>query len=184
MVKNDYDDVFKVTIPGGGDTEYWIESSDLLGNGPSTYGSSSKPFAAGGAKGGGKTTSMARNEPAEAPAAQEEPAPNPVRHRIAKAPEPPVIEHQKPSGQPPEGRDFTLRMKIKSRSPVAVAILQAKPQGSAAFNNLSLKNTDGESYQAEIPGSLAHGTVEYFIAAKNQAGMMTRPGDGDPKRPY
>src|SRR5260370_25262879 len=97
MMKNEYDDIFKVTFPGGGDTEYWIESSDLLGNGPSTYGSSSKPFAAGGAKGGGKTTSMARNEPAEAPAAQEEPAPNPVRHRIAKAPEPPVIQHPKPS---------------------------------------------------------------------------------------
>src|ERR1700694_503010 len=45
MTKNDYDDVFKVTFPGGGDSEYWIESSDLLGNGPSTYGSASPPVA-------------------------------------------------------------------------------------------------------------------------------------------
>src|SRR5260221_5869662 len=43
MVKNDFDDVFKATFAGGGDTEYWIESSDLLGNGPSTYGSASQP---------------------------------------------------------------------------------------------------------------------------------------------
>src|SRR5215467_11074530 len=36
MTKNDYDDVFKVSFPGGPDTEFWIDSSDLLGNGPST----------------------------------------------------------------------------------------------------------------------------------------------------
>src|SRR5438093_10964235 len=48
MQKNDYDDVFKASFPGGGESEYWIESSDLLGNGPSMYGSSSKAFAVGG----------------------------------------------------------------------------------------------------------------------------------------
>ncbi len=170
MMKNEYDDIFKVTFPGGGDTEYWIESSDLLGNGPSTYGSSSKPFAAGGAKSGGKTSSVARNEPAPKEPAREEPPPEEPKpeRRMAKAPERPVIEHRKPSTQPPEGRDFTLRMKIKSQLPVAVAILLEKPQGAATFKSIPLKNTDGESYEAEIPGSLAHGTVEYFIAAKNQ----------------
>src|SRR5213080_4070145 len=48
MTKDDYDDVFKVSFPGGADTEYWIESSDLLGNGPSMYGSQSKPYTANG----------------------------------------------------------------------------------------------------------------------------------------
>jgi hypothetical protein len=49
MVKNEYDDVFRVSFAGGPDTEYWIEASDLLGNGPATYGSSSKAVAVGGA---------------------------------------------------------------------------------------------------------------------------------------
>src|SRR5437899_13002835 len=40
MQKNDYDDVFKASFAGSGDTEYWIDSSDLLGNGPSMYGRS------------------------------------------------------------------------------------------------------------------------------------------------
>src|ERR1700674_300889 len=31
MTKNEYDDTFKVTFPGGGDSEYWIEASDLRG---------------------------------------------------------------------------------------------------------------------------------------------------------
>jgi len=195
MVKNDYDDVFKATFPGGSDTEYWIESSDLLGNGPSTYGTSSKPMAAGGkpSAGGAKTTTVAKNEPPpkaeEPPPAKEEPPaaaepPKERPHKVAKAAEAPVIEHRKPSVQPPEGRDFTLRMKIKSESPVAVAILQAKPQGGGSFSNVAVTNTEGDSYEAQIPAALAHGSVEYYIAAKNQAGSMTRQGDGDAKTPY
>src|SRR5882672_2401086 len=184
MQKNDYDDVFKASFPGGGDTEYWIDSSDLLGNGPSTYGSASKAFAAGGKPGKGGGTSVATKEPApkreepppkkeeppaqqEEPAAAAEPAPKKERpQRAAKATEPPVIEHRKPSAQPPEGRDFTVRMKIKSESPVEVAILQWKPQGGAN-NNMSLTHTDGDSWEGVIPGSAAKGTIEYWIAAKN-----------------
>src|SRR5216683_64490 len=47
MTKNDYDEVFKVSFSGGADTEFWIESSDLLGNGPSTYGAAANPVAVG-----------------------------------------------------------------------------------------------------------------------------------------
>src|SRR3954470_15792493 len=47
MIKNDFDDIFKATFPGSGDTEYWIETSDLLGN-SGGYGSQSKPYAASG----------------------------------------------------------------------------------------------------------------------------------------
>lgn len=203
MQKNDYDDVFKASFPGSGDTEYWIESSDLLGNGPSTYGSSSKAFTAGGkpAKGGG--SAVATREP---PARKEEAAPPPKREeppaeetqaepehkerrhhggsKVAKAPEPPVIEHRQPSAQPPEGRDFTVRMKIRSDSPVAVALLQSRQQGMTAFNNLALKHTEGDSYEAVIPGPQATGTIEYLIAAKNEAGLMSRQGNGDSKTPY
>jgi hypothetical protein len=95
-----------------------------------------------------------------------------------------VIEHRKPSAQPPEGRDFTVRMKIKSESPVAVAILQAKPSGATGYNNMQLTHTEGDSYEVVLPGSQAKGTVEYYIAAKNAAGLMTRQGDGDAKTPY
>src|SRR6185369_857652 len=31
MQKNDYDDVFKASFSGSGDTEYWIDATDLLG---------------------------------------------------------------------------------------------------------------------------------------------------------
>ena len=200
MVKNDFDDVFKANFAGTGDTEYWIESSDLLGNGPSTYGSSSKAYTASGkpAKGGG--TAVATKEPPPKkeepppPPKKEEPPPQPQaepehkeRHhaaKTAKAPEPPVIEHRQPSAQPPEGRDFTVRMKIKSDSPVAVAILQSRPQGGAGFTNTPLNHTEGDSYEAVVPGAQAKGSIEYFIAAKNQAGQMTRQGNGDAKTPY
>ncbi len=79
MVKNDYDDTFKVSFPGGGDTEYWIESSDLLGNGPSNYGTASKPMAASG-KAGGKTA-VAQAEPKKVEPAAEEPKERKRRER-------------------------------------------------------------------------------------------------------
>jgi hypothetical protein len=220
MVKNDYDDVFKATFPGGGDTEYWIESSDLLGNGPSMYGSASKPFAAGGkpAKGG---TAVAKNEPPpaeekkqppppqqevkreppperkhrEPPPPKEEPPPQkqeetkaeepPPERKVAKVAAPPVIEHHAPRSQPPEGREFTVRVKIHSESPVAVAILQSQQQGASGFVNTPLAHTEGDGYEAKIAGDQAKGTVSYFIAAKNQAGQMARKGDSeDNKTPY
>ncbi len=195
MVKNEYDDIFKITFPGGADTEYWIESSDLLGNGPSTYGSSSKPYAVGGGKPAGSGAAVARSEPppkkerkhrAEPPPRQEEPAKEaPPRERtIAKASAPPVIEHRKPSAQPAEGQDFTVRVKIRSESPVAVAVLQAKQAGAANVTNSPLARTEGDSYEGKIPGTMAKGSVEYFITAKNAAGAMTRQGDGDTRTPY
>src|SRR5205807_2417640 len=103
MQKNDYDDVFKASFAGSGDTEYWIDSSDLLGNGPSTYGSAGKAFAVSGkaAKGGG--AAVAAKEPAprkDEPAAEPAPAPEHKRMaRTSKPPEPPTIEHRKPNAQ-------------------------------------------------------------------------------------
>src|SRR6266850_64982 len=48
MTKSDLDDTFRVSFPGGPESEYWIEASDLLGNGPATWGSSSKAYACAG----------------------------------------------------------------------------------------------------------------------------------------
>jgi hypothetical protein len=200
LVKNEYDDIFKASFPGGSETEYWIESSDLLGNGPSTYGTSSKAIAVGGKPAKDAGSPVASKEPppkkvARAPKKVEtaqtndRPAtePQPTSRRaphVAKAAEPPVIEHRQPGAQAPEGRDFTVRMKIKSDSPVAVAILQSKAPGAGTFNNTPLTHTEGDNYEAVIPSAQAKGSVEYFIAAKNQAGLMTRQGNGDAKTPY
>jgi hypothetical protein len=192
MQKNEYDDIFKATFPGSSETEYWIESSDLLGNGPSNYGTASKPYTASGKPGKGGASVATREAPPrreehpprheEPPPAQEEPAAEPPpRHErkehVAKASPPPVIEHRKPSAQPPEGRDFTVRMKIKSDLPVGVAILMLRPLGTSAFTSNPLTHTEGDSYEGVIPGDKAKGTIEYFIAAKNQAGQATRQGD-------
>jgi len=177
MVRNDFDDVFRTSFPGGPDTEYWIEASDLLGNGPATYGTSAKAVAVGGAAVDDKAVSRS-----EAPPRKPREPKRPRESAAATAPRPPAIEHSRPTAQPPEGRDFTVRMKIRSESPVAVAVLQARPQGSTTFINTPLTRTEGDSWEAQIPGAMAHGSVEYFIAAKNQAGQMSRQGDG--KAPY
>jgi hypothetical protein len=196
MTKNDYDDVFKATFSGSGDTEYWIESSDLLGNGPSTYGSAGKAFTASGKPGKGGGTSVATREPPprheEPPKEEPQPKEEPekVEHRehharpAAKAEEPPVIEHRAPGGQPPEGRDFTVRMKIKSASPVAVAVMTWRQQGAPSMTTTRLSHSEGDSWEGVIPGAQAKGKIEYFIAAKNEAGQLTKQGDGDSNTPY
>ena len=174
MTKSDLDDTFRVSFPGGPESEYWIEASDLLGNGPATWGSPSKAYAVGGKGAPGKTVASA--EP-----------PAPKRERKARAParssEPPAIQYIRPAEPPAEGNPFTMRMRIQSDSPVAVAVLQARAQGTAAFVNLPLTKAEGDIWQAQIPAAMAHGTIEYFIAAKNQAGQMTRQGEREGK-PY
>jgi hypothetical protein len=177
MVKNDFDDVFRASFAGGAGTEYWIDASDLLGNGPSAYGSSAKAFAVNGKSEGGKVAS------AEPPAKKRQPKPERPA-RTARASEPPAIQHSVAATPPPEGRDLTVRARIRSDSPVAVAVLQARPQGTSAFTNLALSRTGGDSWEGQIPATMARGRVEYFIAAKNQAGQMTRQGAGDAQTPY
>lgn len=204
MQKNEFDDVFKATFPGGADTEFWIEANDLLGN-ASSYGSSSKAYAANG-KPAGKQTAVAAREPApektkpepraEArpePRAAPEPRPEHETQKHhghhegakahAKASEPPVIEHRKPSAQPPEGQDFTVRMKIHSDTPLAIAVMQLRAQGTTAFTNTPLTHTEGDSYEGKIPAAAARGTVEYVLTVKNEAGA-TRLMDGDAKTPF
>ncbi len=204
MVKNEYDDVFKATFPGSAETEYWIDASDILGNGPSNYGSSSKPMAANG-KAARSSTAVATKEftPTTEPAPKAEPpprvetetrhhresasgerAPHKAHHGSKAAAEPPTIEHRKPAAQPPEGQDFTVRVKIHSEVPVPVAVLQSKAAGTSSFTNAPLQHIDGDNYEAKITAAAAKGTVEYFIVAKNEAGLMTHQGDGDSKTPY
>src|SRR3954465_4341541 len=175
MTKNDLDDVFRISFAGGPDTEYWIEASDLLGNGPALYGSPPKAFAVGGTVEPNKATAKAQPPPKKA-------APPP--RQTAKASEPPAIQHSRPSSPPAEGKELTVRTQIRSDSPIGVAVLQARPQGGATVSNTPLRRSSGDNWEAQIPASMARGTVEYFIAAKNQAGQMTRQGDGDARTPF
>src|SRR3989441_1699355 len=91
MVKNDFDDVFGASFPGGPDTEYWIEASDLLGNGPATYGSSAKAVAVGGPAVDDKTVSR-REPPPRKPREQRRPR----ETAAATPPQSPAIEHSRP----------------------------------------------------------------------------------------
>ena len=178
MVKNDFDDVFRVSFAGGPGTEYWIEASDLLGNGPATHGSAGKPFTVAGSK-AVATTEPPRRKRQETRRVRERPA-----RTTARAAEAPAIQHAAPESPPPEGQEFTVRTRIRSDSPVAVAVLQIRPLGTDSFTNLPLTRTSGDNWEAQVPASMARGAVEYFIAAKNQAGQMTRQGSTDGKTPY
>ena len=168
MVKNDFDDVFRASFAGAAGTEYWIEASDLLGNGPATFGSSGKALAVGKAESGKAVAAAgtAKKKKQKAPA-----------HTASRASQPPAVEHFVSPVAPLEGRDLTVKAKIRSEPPVALAVLQARPQGStAAYTNLPLTRVGGDTWEAQIPASMARGSVEYFITAKNQAGQQTRQG--------
>jgi hypothetical protein len=173
MIKDELDDVFRVAFPGGPGTEYWIEATDMLGNGPAAYGSAGKPFSAGNAK------AVATAEPPRKRKPREQKA-----RPVARATEPPVIEHSSPATLLPEGEDLVLQARIHSGSPVAVAVLQARPLGGDTFTNLPLAPAGVDTWQARMPATMARGAVEYFIAAKDQAGRMTRQGNGDSRTPW
>jgi hypothetical protein len=170
MTKNDYDDVFKVSFTGGPETEYWIESSDLLGNGPSTYGAAAKPVA------------VAASSPKDAQA-QRTPAER-REHRLAKVASkagPPVIEHRKPGALLPEGKEVTLRARVRGDAPIASSGVFLRKQGeSGPLTRLALNRVEGESYEAKIPADKAHGNVEYLLAAKDENGKQSFGGDGSP----
>ena len=170
MTKNDYDDVFKVSFAGGPETEYWIESSDLLGNGPSTYGAAAKPVA------------VAASSPKDAQA-QRTPAER-REHRLAKVASKagsPVIEHRKPGALLPEGKEVTLRARVRGDAPIASSGVFLRKQGeSGPLTRLALNRVEGESYEAKIPADKAHGNVEYLLAAKDENGKQSFGGDGSP----
>jgi hypothetical protein len=169
MTKNDYDDVFKVSFAGGPDTEYWIESSDLLGNGPSTYGAASKPVAIGG--GAAPKDAQAQH----APPAKHKPA------KVASKAAAPVIEHKKPGSTLPEGKEVVLRARVHGAAPIAFSGVFLRKQGESGPGvRLALNRVEGETYEARISADKARGTVEYLLAAKDENGKQSFGGDGSP----
>jgi hypothetical protein len=170
MTKNKYDDVFKVSFAAASDVEYWLESSDLLGNGPSTYGAADKPIAVAGAR---------EPEPQRAPPAAAKHG-NGAGTKVAKAAAP-VIEHQKPSGVLPEGKELTLHANVHAESPIAFSGVFVRARGdSGSGTRIALYKLRGDEYEAKIPADKAHGTLEYLLAAKDQHGRQSFGGDGSP----
>src|SRR5216683_862456 len=169
MTKNDYDEVFKVSFSGGADTEFWIESSDLLGNGPSTYGAAANPVAVGSS-----------SPPKEAQTQRE--TPPPPKHarstKVASKAGPPVIEHRKLAGPLPEGKGVTLRARVHGDAPIAFSGVFLRKQGESTLTRLALSRVEGETYEAKIPGDKAHGNLEYLLAAKDENGKQSFGGDG------
>jgi len=170
MTKSDLDDTFRVSFPGGPESEYWIEASDLLGNGPATWGSSSKAYAVGGKAPPGRRWQApsrprrrkSRSASAGRPAPARTPAP-------AKASEPPAIQLQPAGGPPAEGSPFTMRMRFQSDSPVAVAVLQARAQGTAA------SSTSRSPRPREIPGRRRSGCDGAMEPSNISSPRRTRP---------
>jgi hypothetical protein len=169
MTKDPYDDVFRVSFTTARAVEYWIDSSDLLGNGPATYGAAEKPLAL--------TTEQSE------PAAPAKPPKQRASHpsKVATSAPPPTIEHQKPAGALPEGKEVTLRARVRSAAPIAFSGVFVRKQGdSSAGTRFALSKVKGDEYEAKIPGDNAHGTLEYLLAAKDQNGKQTFGGDGAP----
>ncbi|HWE25996.1 MAG TPA: hypothetical protein VG496_18820 [Myxococcales bacterium] len=173
MTKDQYDDTFRASFAAARDVEYWIDSSDLLGNGPSTYGAADKPIALGSAAETGETVAQSTRP---APAKKHgSPA------KVAKSAAPPSIEHEKFSGTLPEGKEVALRAKIRSATPIAFSGVFVRKQGdSSAGTRLALNRVQGDEYEAKIPAESAHGTIEYLLAAKDKNGKQTFGGDGAP----
>ena len=195
MVKNDYDDTFKVSFNGGADTEYFISTTDLLGNGPATYGSAGKPQTLGG-----KPTAVAAATPPPPPPPPSEPTaqaetPPPAEHHATHhhaEPKvdntPPAIVHRKPSAALPDGQDAKLRVKITSAAGIKQAMLFARPAGYTPAPGASeytvkypITNSSGggEAYEVTIPADFAHGSIEYFLMALDNNGNKTALGDPD-----
>jgi hypothetical protein len=171
MTKDQYDDVFKASFAAGRAVEYWIDSSDLLGNGPATYGDADKPIALNSGSDGGDAVARASK-------------PEPSRQRASastKAAAPPSIEHQKPAGALPEGKEVTLRAKVRATGPIAFSGVFVRKQGDpSAGTRLALNKVRGDEYEAKIPAENAHGTIEYLLAVKDENGRQTNGGDGAP----
>jgi hypothetical protein len=171
MTKDEFEDVFRASFAGGGDIEYWIDSSDLLGNGPATHGSASRPIALAGTP----TQEVATREPKEHKKV--------AKHaKVAKGP--PVIQHQKPAGPLPDGQEVVLRARVKGASPISSTGVFLRKQGQSSYEQLPLKRTDGDNYEARIPADKAHGTLEYLLAAKDDNRQQSFGGDGNSTTPF
>jgi len=183
MTKNDYDDIFKVSFPGDANTEFSIDSTDLLGNATPSM----KPITAGGKKPGAVASNdKPQREPRPPPQEALPERPHTEHHQAggthaASASKKPIIEHRKPGAALTDGQEATLRMKIHGDSPIVTALIYTRPTGTSGFkDSVPVTRVEGDSWEAKIPAALAHGTLEYLIAAKDANGNQLNQGEGPP----
>src|SRR5437899_3017276 len=97
----------------------------------------------------------------------------PLAARSADDTRPPVIEHRKPGATLPEGKEVTLRARVRGDAAIAFSGVFLRKQGeSGPGTRLALSRVEGESYEAKIPADKAHGNVEYLLAAKDENGKQ------------
>jgi hypothetical protein len=166
MRKGSLDDVFRASFNGTPDTEYWIEAIDLLGNGPATYGTVSKPMAVGG---GAKPDALGDGSAAQSAV------------RKNRRPTAPVVQHLEPPGDAIAGQEFAVRARIRGDSPIASAGVHVRDSAQAREATVPMRRVEGDTYEGKIPPDRAHGTVEYRIAARDKRGAQTVQGEGRDK---
>src|SRR5216683_2202871 len=173
MTKSDYDDTFKVSFDAGPDTEYWIESSDLLGNGPSTYGAAAKPVALGASS---PKDAQAQREPPEPPKRRENrPA------KVASKAAPPVIEHHKP------GASLPVRAQITGPGdepsvPGKAQVLWRGSDGQEQVTDMQADASGGlGGFKAELPPQ-APGAVYYQVVACDPSGSKCAVSTGSKRK--
>ena len=180
MVKDEYDDGFKVSFPGSAETEYFIQATDLLGNGPSSFGAASKPMALGGAKPRQEKAEPPPRQPQESEVAQERPHHQRHHHASHASTEAkPAIEHRVPTTALADGKDATLHVHIAANPQVLSAGAFARTAGTKEKpTEFPMKNSSDDTWDFTIPAALAHGSLEYILLAKNALGQTTQ-GNGD-----
>jgi hypothetical protein len=166
MHKGALDDVFRASFRAGTADVYWIEATDLLGNGPATYGTMSKPIAVVDES---RSSGSEGKQSAQSKAAQKKAAP-------------PIVQHSKPVGVLPAGEEVTLRARVRGGAPIASTELFLRDAADAADDViLPMRRIGPDGYEARIPPERAHGTIEYRIAVRDRRGLQTVQGEGQDK---
>ena len=193
-------DDFAASFSFGANVEYYLTAIDELGNGPAKYGDANSPKTIG--KGGGQMVASddtpkkqrrgrrgkkkePESQPAQAPP-EEKPAETAAAEPAAEGDKPaPVIEHEKPV-DPKEGEPVKLTVKVTGNKIAdGKGVAYVRNKGDAKWKaTVKLANTEGDTWQVEVPAALAKGTLEYIFSFTDEKKQRTVQGDGAPDKPY
>lgn len=140
MVKDEFSDVFRATFTGGTATEYWIEATDLLGNGPAAHGTSAKPIAVAT----GVATARPQQEHHRSAPARARPAPAEPPKAVARA-SPSAVERERAARPVPGTEDG-------AKTPGAEA---ARPDGAATTPSASMEKAASTPQETAVAAAEA-----------------------------
>jgi len=182
MVKSDLDDTLPVSFPGSPQSEYWIEAATSSATVPRRYGSAAKAFVVGG-----KAAPDSTSPELEASAAQGGATPREAKPQPEAKPEPDRWRRRRASAIPAQqgayasarNRDTRFRTKIVSNSPWRSRAAVPPARHGTFTTRRSRRPT--ATLEAQIPASMARGTVEY--SSREEPGrQMTRQEMATPRR--